>query len=348
METQTTDAAPAASAQPEATVANVAAEVSNRRGGVPDDIRNPPSPSAKRRPDDDDDAAEQARAPESEKPLKLREAANNLSEWREQKAQERATFEKAMGLHNDAPTEPVPASQPREEVQRTQITPEQAAQIYAQQSAQQHQAMSRVAALQASQQIVAMEFQRDFPEVKSESDLHALGSIDPDRYARAVAAVNRARSLAVEHDQIGNQLVQHQRAQYAQWANAEDHKFVEMHPEMKDAAVATKVTEAALSEFKKIGFTDQEVNAAWNGEASLHLRDARVQSLLMDAIRFRQAKAASRPAPKPLPPVSRPGVSQHGQRETSRIQKAERNFEQRPDIRNAAKLLSARRAARRK
>jgi hypothetical protein len=84
------------------------------------------------------------------------------------------------------------------------------------------------------------------------------------------------------------------------------------------------------------------------------LRDHRVQLLVRDAILWREAKAKakSRRAAKPLPPVQRPGASQpkgaaqEGAAQDALVQNLSKKLEASGSLKDAAALLRARHAAR--
>jgi len=55
------------------------------------------------------------------------------------------------------------------------------------------------------------------------------------------------------------------------------------------------------------GLSDQQILHEWNHNSVM--RSAAGQSIMADAARFRMLKAGIKPAPKPIPQVSRPGSS---------------------------------------
>jgi len=60
---------------------------------------------------------------------------------------------------------------------------------------------------------------------------------------------------------------------------------------------------------KDVGFSDDEVTAAWAGKTGVPLRDYRVQMLLADGARWRMAQAKANQVTKaPIPEVLRPGT----------------------------------------
>jgi hypothetical protein len=91
----------------------------------------------------------------------------------------------------------------------------------------------------------------------------------------------------------------------------------------------------------------EELSALWNGDATLSLRDHRVQDMLLDAARYREGKAAaSKIQSAALPPVQRPGTRNGGTASatSSGVTAAAQAFAKKPNAENAAKLRAAQRA----
>ena len=66
-----------------------------------------------------------------------------------------------------------------------------------------------------------------------------------------------------------------------------------------------------MSLLKDVGFTEDELARAWNGQKDFSLRDHRLQMLIVDGVRYREMQEKARTVQaKQLPPVQRPGVSQ--------------------------------------
>ena len=87
-----------------------------------------------------------------------------------------------------------------------------------------------------------------------------------------------------------------------------------------------KVSKAALKSLKDVGYTEQELAAAWNGQP-FSMRDHRAQLLIWKAAQYDMARAGvGRPEAPPLPPVQRPGIApSSGERnfvDTSEFEKA--------------------------
>ena len=132
-----------------------------------------------------------------------------------------------------------------------------------------------------------------------------------------------------------------------EFATRQDALFVEHIPEAANSAKAAKLQQAAVAVLKDIGFTDEELGDLWTGRAPLRLRDHRMQLLVLDATRYRQAQQKARDAvAKPIPPVQRPGVAQpRGAALDAALQALNKQLETSGNLKDAAALIAARRKA---
>jgi hypothetical protein len=283
-------------------------------------------------------------------------AAKALSRYRQTMAENRAALDQAMGLGepetaNTGATEPPvqqdsaqdPAQQMRQQAEAERI--QAAAQAEWERA---HQARAgHIQALQIAESIITAEFLRDFPDVKSLNDLQALAHTNPERYVQAHAALNRAQAVVSEHQQVGQQAAQDAQAQYQHWAHQQDDVFTGRHPELKDPKIAQQMGDLALQELQKIGLSRQEITALYHGVQDISFRDARTQEILLDAIRWRASKNRMKEiASKPLPAVQRPGTRRDAMPgEHAAVQAAEKAMSTNPSLRNATRLMQARRAA---
>lgn len=124
--------------------------------------------------------------------------------------------------------------------------------------------------------------------------------------------------------------------------------FLEKAPEMSDKATAQKIADASVNLLKEVGFTDQDLAKVWNGEASVSLRDHRIQLLLLKAAKFDEAQkvAPKKVAAKPVPPVQRPGVVRaKGADNDLKIKDLKQKLERSGRIEDAVALMKAEREA---
>src|SRR5262245_56608109 len=67
--------------------------------------------------------------------------------------------------------------------------------------------------------------------------------------------------------------------------------------------------EVVVQHLKEMGFTEHELACWWAGYNPVSLKDPRVQELIAEAVRFRQARASVKAAARPQPVVLRPGTA---------------------------------------
>ena len=118
-------------------------------------------------------------------------------------------------------------------------------------------------------------------------------------------------------------------------------------PELADPAQKAKLEHAAIGMMRELGFNDSELGLLWSGRADLSLHDHRLQLLIRDGVRFRDAqKAAKEASTKPVPPVQRPGVAQpRGAAQDAVVQNLTKRLDQTGNLKDAARLLAERRKA---
>ena len=107
------------------------------------------------------------------------------------------------------------------------------------------------------------------------------------------------------------------------------------------------VEHAAVGMLRDLGFSDQELSHLYHGTADLSLHDHRLQMLIRDGVRFRDAqKAAKQASTKPVPPVQRPGVAQpRGAAQDAVVHNLTKRLDQTGNLKDAARLLAERRKA---
>lgn len=164
------------------------------------------------------------------------------------------------------------------------------------------------AALPALLQQLSDQMQGEFEDIKTLADVQKLAANDPFRFAQYQAKQMQIAAIQKEAEQARERQQQEYRQKWSEFSSSEDQKFSEKVPEMSDPAKAKQIATAAVSVLRDHGFTDQELAKLWNGESSISLRDHRVQLLIRDAVKLREAqKTAFKPAQKPVPPVQKPG-----------------------------------------
>ena len=156
-----------------------------------------------------------------------------------------------------------------------------------------------------------------FPEIKTWDDVRKLAAEDPLRYSQwdahqkelqAVAQMSQAaQQRQAQEQEQQRQALQKQMSDYI----AEQTRLIqEKVPDLRDPEKADKVVRGARQYLSDIGFSNEELAAMWDSGKPILLHDARIQSIILDGLMYRQAKEQAKTAAKPnTPPVQRPGVA---------------------------------------
>lgn len=150
----------------------------------------------------------------------------------------------------------------------------------------------------------------EFPDIKSWADAERVAQTDPARAQLWQIKQGKIAQMEAEVRAAQTRQAQDFEQKWNDFANREDKLLVDKIPELAKKDFSQKTADAARSLLNDIGFSDEDLGSLWNGKASVSLRDHRVQQLIHDAVRYREAKAnIAKPSPKPLPPVQKPGVA---------------------------------------
>lgn len=207
------------------------------------------------------------------------------------------------------------------------------------------------AALPALLQTLQQAQAGEFADVKTLADVERMASEDPVRYLKWDAQQKKIAAVAREVQAAQERQAHEQMAKFAEFAKRQDELFIEKAPEFADKEAAAKLQATAIEVLTDLGFEQEELARLWNGQDRLSLRDHRVQLLIRDGIKYREAQAAAKKAvtQKPLPPVQRPGVAQpKGAAQEAQIQTLSKQLDNASGVnalRAAAKLVATRRAA---
>ena len=180
--------------------------------------------------------------------------------------------------------------------------------------------------------------------------MQLLESQDPNFLAEIRADANRAVALCQASRQVQAQQAQEMQKQFNGWAKAQDAELEAKVPEIANDP-DMKVSKAALRSLKDVGYSEEELAAAWNGQP-FSMRDHRAQLLIWKAAQYDMARAGvGRPEAPALPPVQRPGISSSvGERtfvDTSDLRRQLKSARGLEAVRIATKMHQAQRAARR-
>lgn len=193
-----------------------------------------------------------------------------------------------------------------------------------------------------------------FADIKTQADVERLAQEDPFRYLQWDAHQKKVAAVQREFQATQERQAWEWQTKWAEFAEREDKLTAERIPELADPEKRTKLQEGAISYLKDTGFTETDLGQLWNGQTSLSLRDHRVQGLIRDAVKFREAQEAAKKAvsAKPLPPVQKPGVAQNkGAQIIANIEAAANklsNAKGNAAVEAGMELLRAQRAAARK
>ncbi len=187
----------------------------------------------------------------------------------------------------------------------------------------------------------------EFSDIQTQADVEKLANEDWPRFARWQAHQMKVTAVQNEAKVAQDRQQQDFRRQWSDYAQKQDQLLNDRAPELADKSTADKLTKAAQGYLTDIGFKPEDLAQAWEGQASLSLRDHRVQLLILDGVKYREAKAgAAKPAPKPVPNVQRPGTSKvPTSANAAEVQTLEKRFERDPSLKNAAALRLARQRA---
>src|SRR5262249_27671292 len=180
-----------------------------------------------------------------------------------------------------------------------------------------------------------------------------LATEDPLRYSRWDAHQKQIAGVAQEIQAAQGRAAEEYRGRFEQFKQHEAAKFAERVPEIKDKTTRDKLMSSAVEVLRDLGFSDQELGQLHRGEVNLSLHDHRFQLLLMDGLRYRDAKSAAAKTvsqKKPVPPVQRPGVAPvKGAAQEATIKNLETKLDNARGTRNmlqaAAQLVAERRRA---
>jgi len=188
-----------------------------------------------------------------------------------------------------------------------------------------------------------------FADVQSLADIEKMAREEPARYAqwdlqhRKVAAFQQELAAARQRQAAANA------RRWMTFAADEDAKFAEKASEFADKDAKLKAASSAAEMLREMGFSDAELGELWGGQRDISLRDHRIQLLIRDGLRYRDAqKAAKSPSPRPVPHVQRPGTAPARNADADgRVKDLTERLNATGNVRDAAALLAARRATRR-
>ena len=188
----------------------------------------------------------------------------------------------------------------------------------------------------------------EFADIKTMSDVEKLAREDWPRYALWDAQQKKIAAVTNEVQAAQHRQAQEYETQWNNYATRQDQLLLDKVPELADKTKAPKLADMAASLYRAVGFEDAELANLWSGKTRISLRDSRLSQIVLDAARYREAKAnaAANVAKPNLPPVQRPGVGA-SRTPDQHLQALEKAFEKSGSLKDAAALRLARQKAQR-
>src|SRR5262245_5665625 len=190
--------------------------------------------------------------------------------------------------------------------------------------------------------------QGEFADITSIADLERLAREDWPRYVLWDAQQKKIAAMQQQFAAAQARQSHEQSARWTAFAQDEDAKFLEKAPEFSDLKVMAEATQHAGELLKDLGFTDAELGRLWNGQAVVSLRDHRMQLLMRDGVKYREALGKAKAAQqRPVPHVQRPGPAPARDADADdKVRTLNDRLTTSGTLRDAAALLVAQRQAR--
>lgn len=169
----------------------------------------------------------------------------------------------------------------------------------------------------------------EFGDIRSFADVEKMQAEDPFRFQRFQLAQEKLKAVHQQYAAVQQRQARDIADQWEKFSREQDSAFESAVVEMADSKKAESVRRAAKNTLSDLGFKDEELGALWQGKAGISLRDARVQQLVYEAAKWREAQAKAKEVrAKPLPPVQKPGsVRPAGASEADQIQSLQKKLE---------------------
>lgn len=149
-----------------------------------------------------------------------------------------------------------------------------------------------------------------FADIKSMADVERLQAEDPFRFQQFQVYQWKMQATQQELQQAEQRKTQETQSKWSEHVQAESAKFAESLSDA-DKARLQHFNAEAPNFLKEKGFTEQELADNVSGKDRLSIFDHRVQSLILDGMKYREAQNAKPVAlVRPVPHVQRPGAAQ--------------------------------------
>ncbi len=192
-------------------------------------------------------------------------------------------------------------------------------------------------------QALRMGLSGEFADIKTQEDVTKLATEDWPRFARYQAKMMEIGNVEQELAKSQERQKEAFQKQWSDFASKEDRAFTEAHPEYSDKDKSAKMADAVIKTWETAGGNRDDLMKSYHGEVALSARSAAFQSILVKAALYDQAKAtAAKPAPKPVPPVQKPGTAKAPvDAADAEIQTLQRRFSQTGTLKDATALRLA-------
>lgn len=196
-------------------------------------------------------------------------------------------------------------------------------------------------------QLLSAQHASEFGDIKTLADAEAMLKKDPPRYMRWQLSQQKIAAARAEAQKLNASKQAEARKWFDSFVAEQDAKFLEAAPEYADPEKVQKLQAANIETLTEIGFSQAELEELMLGRKPLLARDHRVQLLVRDATKWRQAqKAAAAAKAKPTPPVTRPGVApDKGASKVASLKEAQQKLARTGKAEDAVALLRAKRAS---
>lgn len=187
---------------------------------------------------------------------------------------------------------------------------------------------------------------QQFADIRTQADLDKLAVEDPFRWIQFQTHQQRMQAVQQELQKAEQQKTTESQTKWNNHVQEESAKFVEMLSDA-DKGKIKEIAAAAPEFLEGKGFTPQELADLASGKDKLSIYDRRVQSLILDGMKYRDLqKAPPKAAPKTLPPVQKPGAAQpRGAANAQNIQALNAKLSASGRLEDAMALLHAQRAS---
>jgi myosin heavy subunit len=184
-----------------------------------------------------------------------------------------------------------------------------------------------------------------FSDIRTIDDVTKLAQEDPFRYLQWQAHQSKMAAVQQEMDRANQAKEAEKQASWSKHVQDESQRFAESLSEA-DQKRLDALNKAAPDFLKERGFSQQELTDLAQGKERLSIWDHRVQSLILDGMKYRDAQKAPQAVRKPVPPVQRPGTAApRGATQAASIQALNQRLSETGKLDDAMALWQARRAS---